>query len=137
MIPTAQRRASALVLAGLTAALTACFDDPVVDTIRQPGEMTATLVSPNGDEGSAVLELRSGTVLELSSTESTMHVYGVQTTPGRIVVLRLLPGEITFRIVADDVNNPPAFGVLEVGGPDDALRPDLSGYSVRLGGGGS
>ena len=127
----------ALTMAVLVAALSGCFSDPVGGGPRQAGEMTATVVSPNGDEGSAILEVASGTIVAVGSTESYTQVYGVATAPARVVVVRLEPGEIALHLVAADVNHPPELRVVQVAGPDNALRTDLSGYSVRLSGGGS
>lgn len=129
-------RASILVLS-LLPLVAGCLPDPVGSGIANPGDMTATLVSPNGNEGSAVLELTSGTILAITTPETYERVYGVPTAPGRIVIVRRDPGQITFRLVADDIDNPPEIRVVEVAGPDDVLRADLSRYSVKLTGGGS
>jgi len=132
----ATRRASAfaVVLLVLTT-LASCNDDPTGGDIRQPGELTASLVSPNGVEGSALLEVASGTVLDVTAVEPYVHVFRVGVNPVRIVVLRLEPGEISLRLTIDDVNHPPELRVVDVGGPDDQLRASLAGYSVSLGGG--
>lgn len=124
------------LLAAAVFALGACSDEPTGGAPR-PGEMRATLVSPNGPEGSAVLELTGGTIQDVAAAEAFVRVYWVSGTPARFVVLRLEPGEIAFRLLTADVNDPPELRVVEVGGPDDALRSDLSGYSVAvtLGGG--
>lgn len=132
----AKRRTSALVvfLLGLTT-FASCNEDPTGGEMRQPGELTASLVSPNGDEGSALLEVASGTVLDVTAVEPYVHVFRVGSNPARIVVLRMEPGEIAFRLTTDDVNQPPELRVVDVGGPDDQLRSSLAGYSVSLGGG--
>jgi len=116
----------------LVTALASCNDNPTSGDVRQPGVMTATLVSPNGAEGSALLEVGSGTVLDVTPVESYVRAYRVAANPVRIVVLRLEPGDIAFRLTTDDVNRPPELRVVDVGGPDDQLRPSLSGYSVSL-----
>ena len=123
------RRASAFGLAALLATVAACGDDPTAgDPVR--GEMRATLVSPNGAEGSAVLEVVSGALLDVAAPEPGVRVYWSQ--GGKVVVLRRAPGQIAFRLLAADVNQPPELRVVEVGAPDDALRDDLSGYTVAV-----
>jgi hypothetical protein len=116
----------------LVLTLASCNDGPTSGDVPQPGEMTATLISPNGAEGSALLEVGSGTVLDVTPVGSYVRAYRVAANPVRIVVLRLEPGDITFRLTTDDVNRPPELRVVDIGGPDDQLRPSLSGYSVSL-----
>jgi len=132
----ATRRTSALgMVMLLVTTLASCNDNPTSGDVQQPGEMTATLISPNGAEGSALLEVSSGTVLGVAPVESYVHVYRVAANPVRIVVLRLQPGDIAFRLTTGDVNRPPELRIVDVGGPDDQLRPSLSGYSVQVTGG--
>jgi hypothetical protein len=112
--------------------LASCNDNPTSGDVQQPGVMAATLVSPNGAEGSALLEVGSGTVLDVTPMESYVRVYRVAANPVRVVVLRLEPGDIAFRLTTDDVNRPPELRVVDVGGPDNQLRPSLAGYSVSV-----
>ncbi len=109
-----------------------CGTDPTGDGPPVPGEMVAALGSPFGAEGSAVLEVASGTVTGVSSDDPDLLVYRIATQPVRIVVLRGTPGALAFRLSTDDVHHPPELRVVEVGGPDDAIRGSVSGYAVAL-----
>lgn len=129
-------RARALGLALLLTALSACLDGPTGGGARS-GEMRASLVSPHGFEGAAVLEVVSGEMLDVASPGPFVRVYWGPANVRRVVVIRRDPGEISFRLLARDVNDPPELRVLEVAGPDDALRPSLSGYSVTVTRGGA
>lgn len=122
-------RALGLALALL--ALSGCLDDPT-DGRPVPGEMWATLVSPHGPEGSAVLEVVSGEILDVAAAEPFVRVYWAPGGTRRLVVLRRDAGEIGFRLLAEDVSDPPELRIVEVGAPDDRLREDLSGYSVAV-----
>lgn len=128
------RRATTVGTILVLTALAACRNEPTGggDIPPQPGDATATVVSPNGDEGSAVLEVTGGTVLDVRTDEAYVRVYRVPTDPVRIVVARLRPGELTFRLTTDDVGHLPGIRVVEVGAPDDRLRPDITGYSVTV-----
>ncbi|MBW3535156.1 MAG: hypothetical protein KY453_08070 [Gemmatimonadetes bacterium] len=130
------RAARAFGLALLLTGLSGCLDTPT-DGGRRSGEMRASLVSPHGAEGSAVLEVVSGEILDVASPGPFVRVYWGISNVRRVVVIRRDPGEIAFRLLARDVNDPPELRVLEVGGPDDVLRPSLSGYSVTVTRGGN
>ncbi len=108
-----------------------CGEDPTGQA-PIPGDLVATMVSPIGAEGSAVLEVGSGTVTRVTSDDPDLLVYRVATQPVRIVAFRGGPGAIVFRVHTDDVMRPPELRVVEVGAPDDALRTNLGGYSVTL-----
>ena len=76
------------------------------------------------------MEVTTGGILDVASAEPFVRVYWVPGAPTRVVVVRRDPGEIAFRLLAEDVNDPPELRVVEVGGPDDALRDDLAEYAV-------
>lgn len=121
-----------LALAVLVTAGTAgCGEDPTGQA-PIPGRMMATMVSPIGAEGAAVLEVTSGTVTSVSSDDPDLLVYRVQGQPVRIVALRGTAGVIVFRLATDDVTRPPELHLVEVGAPDDQLRTSLGGYAVTL-----
>lgn len=117
------------VLAALT--LAACSDPPTGGEVSIPGSVTTTLVSPSGNEGSAIFEVVDGVVSSVEALEDDVAVYLVGTTPQRVVVLRRVPGVIAARLVVGDVQKVELRAV-EVGGPEDELRPNLDAYSVRL-----
>lgn len=95
-----------------------------------PGSLTATVVSPNGPEGAAVVSLSTGaTVNSVGGTQAYAHA-GLQET--RVVLINPAGGELSFEIFVNNAAEPPVAAVLEVAGPDDALRADVSAYSVEF-----
>ena len=111
------------------AVLVGCSD---VGPSGGPGMLTATLSSPNGDEGAAVIFLLAEGVVEVSPLGDT-EAYAVtsgQTT--RIVLVNQAGGALTFGVNVEDVSRPLVGLVREVAGPDDMLRSDLAGYRVEV-----
>lgn len=106
-----------------------CTDGPAPG----PGTLAASLVSPHGAEGAAVLEL-VGPGIEGVSGGAGARVWG---RPGggdtvAVVVVADQPGALTFRVAVADTLLRPEVRVVEVAGPDDALRGVLAGYRVEL-----
>jgi len=110
-------------------ALAACMD---AGPRPGPGTATATLISPNGEEGAAVLLLAGEgvTAIEpIGDTEVWASTSGDET---RVVLINQLGGTLAFEVVMADLRRPFVADVIEVAGPDDALRADLTGYRVEL-----
>jgi hypothetical protein len=125
--PLLPKRALALCLLFL---LPACSDSP--GGPGGEGEMVVRLVSPSAAEGAALLEVSAAEVLEVSAPAGVTvfaHPLGERL---RIGVLRDDPGELRFQALVRDVRDPPAIAVIEVAGPDNALRPSVAEYEVRL-----
>ena len=96
-----------------------------------PGTLTAVLVSPNGAEGAAILDV-VGQVDSFDGS-SDVSVYTTPTANGtRAIVVRLSPGALQMSMRVPDVSNPPAITVVEVAGGDDKLRPSVAGYRVDI-----
>ena len=96
-----------------------------------PGPLSAVLVSPNGNEGAAVLDV-TGTV-ESVSTPSGVSAYTTPSANGlRIVLVRLDAGSLSMTLKVADISQPPSLSVVEVAGPDNALRQSLAGYRVEI-----
>jgi hypothetical protein len=96
-----------------------------------PGPLSAALVSPNGDEGAAVLDV-AGTVTSVT-TPTGVSAYTTPAANGvRIVLVRLDAGPISMTLNVPDISNPPTLSVVEVAGPDNALRQSLAGYRVEI-----
>ena len=115
-----------LVLVGLAA----CGDDPVPG----PGTLTASVVSPNGDEGAAVLLLLGdgiGSVASFGDTEAHAQLVPSESR-ARVVLINESGGTLTFELQVANVLDPPTWVVEEVAGPDDALRADLDAYRVEF-----
>lgn len=96
------------------------------------GSFLATLVSPHGNEASAVFELTGGiglgTVSPIDGEVFYQH-FGVST---RIVVVMDDPGEVRFQVSTEDVGQIPEASVIQVASGENELRASLSGYSVQF-----
>jgi hypothetical protein len=121
------RRAAGVVALLLVGACTG--EGPV----SAPGTLTATLVSPNGAEGAAVIVLAGDGVTDvqpLGDTEVHSRTTGTTTW---VVLLSELGGTLAFSLTVPDTTQPPTAVVQEVAGADDALRDLASGYRVEFG----
>lgn len=120
------RLAALLILPALLVAA-ACGDsqDP------EPGDVLVSLVSPAGDEGGAVFRIVGETVTTAGTGQGSVFVRQVE-GESRVVLVREPAGPLSFTLTVDDVNRPPTVEVVEVVGPDDALRTTLSAYDVRV-----
>lgn len=121
-------KASRLLLAAVLVALTACSDG---SGKWGPGRVTATLESPNGAEGAAVVVLLGdeiGAVRSLGATEA----YSAPAGGGvRLVLVDRAGGTLSFEVGLGNLGRPPLAVVEQVAGPDDQLRADVSGYRVE------
>lgn len=111
-------------------ALVACADE---GPLSGPGTLTATLMSPNGAEGAALVILVGegiGAVTAVGATE-------VHTRAGagsmQIVLINQQGGDLSFQLAVADTTQPPQAIVQEVAGPDDELRSVLTAYVVEFG----
>jgi hypothetical protein len=117
----------AFLVAGLV--LAACTDHT---RPSGPGSFTATLISPNGPEGAAVVLLVGEGVSELHAIGDT-EVHAI--TSGdetKVVLINQVGGTLAFEIAVADLRRPLVGAVTEVAGPDDALRTSLTGYSLDI-----
>jgi hypothetical protein len=98
------------------------------------GSFLATLVSPHGNEASAVFELTGGvglgTVSPIDGEVFYQH-FGAST---RIVVVMDDPGEVRFQVRTEDIGQVPEVTVIQVASGENELRASLSGYSVQIAG---
>ena len=96
-----------------------------------PGPVSAALLSPNGNEGSAVLDVVGP--VESVSTPSGVIAYTTPSANGlRVVLVRLEAGALSMILNVPDVSTPPSVSVVEVAGPDDKVRQSLAGYRVEV-----
>jgi hypothetical protein len=117
----------AVLVVGLV--LAACTDGALRPG---PGRLTATLRSPSGDEGAAVLLLVGEGVTgvdQLGDTEVYAVTSGDET---RVVLVNQAGGTLAFAVDVADVGRPLVAVVTEVAGPDDVLRTDLGSYTVEV-----
>lgn len=106
----------------------ACFDS---GASPRPGALTATVQSPNGDEGGAVVLLLGEGVLGVSGARDT-DAYSASSDEGtRVVVINAAGGALTFAVEVADVERPPSVLFRQVAAPDDRLRDELSGYLIE------
>jgi len=94
--------------------------------------LVATLVSPNGDEGSAILELTGGSDLGTVSPLGGEVLYEHGPAATRIVVIMDEPGAVRFQVRTEDVGTLPAVSVIQVADGMNRLRGSLAGYQVRF-----
>ena len=113
------------MLAPLVLLLLAC-DDPVGDQAT----MLATLVSPNGAEGAALVELPVDGVSGVTAVDGEVLEL-IQGGRRQIAIVRDAPGPISFRFTFADETRPPEVRVVQVSGPDDTPRA-LAGYRVDV-----
>ena len=96
-----------------------------------PGTVTAVLVSPNGPEGAAVLDV-SGAVESFTGTND-VSVYTTPASGGtRVIIVRLTPGELSVNMKVASTDEPPPVTVVEVADGDNRLRTSTTGYQVTF-----
>jgi len=111
--------------------LTACSD---AARPSGPGAHTATVRSPHGAEGAAVLTLVGEGVLDVRPVGGTEVYSVVSGALTRVVLIDQAGGTLAFEVIVAELSRPLVALLQEVAGPDDELRDDLSGYRVELGG---
>ncbi len=115
-----------IALAAVT--FVACGDDPTPPE-PVPGDLLVTVVSPNGAEGSAVLETAEAGIVGVSADEAQVFHWRAGGL-SRVVVLLDQAGELRFRLSVEDLNRPPRLRIVEVADSSNTLRPSLAGYRV-------
>lgn len=121
------RRLACVGLLALAAAT--CGDDATPPAVPTPGTLTVRLDSPAGTESAARFRLVGPGVRDVAASEGRVFSATRGDTTDVIVVLEL-PGDVRFRLSVADTATLPDMTVVEVAGPDNALRP-LGGYSVE------
>lgn len=97
------------------------------------GTLTATLVSPNGAEGAAVIVLAGEGVTDVRPAGDTEVHSRTAGSTTYVVLLSEPGGTLAFSLSVPDTTQPPTAVVQQVAGADDALRDVLSGYRVEFG----
>lgn len=114
--------------AGLLLAVALACGDQAPAT---PGTFTVEVTSPNGDEGAARVSLAGGGVRSVSAIDGWVYDQ-LADTLATVLVVNDAPGPLRFRVEVADTAVALQGTVVEVAGPDDALRASLAGYSVRV-----
>ena len=117
-----------LFVAVLAVATAACGDSGPESA---PGTLTATLVSPNGAEGSALFSLVGPGINGVRPVEGWAFAESTGDTT-RVVVVGDQDGVLRFQVELADTTRKPVTSVLQVAGPDDALRAALTAYEVEI-----
>lgn len=97
-----------------------------------PGTLTARILSPNGAEGAAVVEVSGPGIGEIGAREGRLFSERRGDTVRVVLVREGEAGELSFTLSVADTTQPLAGTVLEVAGPDDALRSGLSSYTLEI-----
>jgi hypothetical protein len=96
-----------------------------------PGTITASVISPNGAEGAAILDVTG--VVDTVTSGGDLRAFSTVTPTGRrVIVVRSNPGALSVRLRVPDVSQPPSVSIVEVADGDDSLRSSLAGYRVEL-----
>ena len=96
-----------------------------------PGTITVSIVSPNGAEGAAILDI-VGPVETVTGANDVSAYPTPSATGTRVVLVRMTPGSLQVRLGIPDVSRPPSVSVIEVADGNDRLRESVGGYSVEL-----
>ncbi len=114
----------------LALASLACGDDPTPPEVPTPGTVTVRLDSPAAAESAGRFRLVGEGIRDVLTSEGRLFSAIRGDTADVIVVLEF-PGEVRFRLSVADTADLPAMTVVEVAGPDNALRA-LGGYALEI-----
>ena len=98
----------------------------------QPGEIEVFLVSPNGLETAAIVEL-DGVFDQISAPASAVAFSEIVGDRTRIAIMMRASGDVWFRVFVPSVSDPPLARVLEVAGPNNEIRDDVESYALQFG----
>lgn len=118
-----------LLVAAMALACLACGDDGPSGPPPGAGDLVAHLVSPYGNEGAAVFETTDAGISSVDCDSCQIYHNRVDGT-SRIVVLMDGSGELRFTLSVADRQSPPELRVIEVAGPSNQARDDVSVYAV-------
>ncbi len=93
--------------------------------------VTVRLESPNEREGAALITFDQtlGDITEAGTTQIFRSDFDSTT---RLVLMNMSGGQLSFVTILSDISQLPSVTLLQVAGPDDLLRDDLSPYSVTF-----
>ncbi|SUZ52403.1 uncharacterized protein METZ01_LOCUS5257 [marine metagenome] len=97
-----------------------------------PGILTATLKSPNGAEGAALVVLMGPGIGEVTPVGSNQLYSNSSLDEVRIVLINQNDGTLAFRVEVADTTIEPAAIVEEVANPDNLIRSTLDGYQLEF-----
>lgn len=123
------KRVRGLVLLGMAVLAVSCGD---AGPRSGPGTLTATLVSPHGDEGAAVVEVFGPGITGVASVDGRAFSERRGDTVRVVVVREEGAGVLRFTLSVADTTQLFGGTVLEVAGPDDVLRSAVSTYTLEI-----
>ena len=129
---SARVRIALASIAALLFAPLACTGDDGSGAPRDPLVRLATVESPNGAEGAAVVELAGDVAADVSADDGSEAFAESALGVTRVVVVRAAPGALRFRLRLPAGATPPTARVIEVADGDNRLRASVAGYSVRF-----
>ena len=97
-----------------------------------PGILTATLKSPNGAEGAALVVLMGPGIGEVTPVGSNQLYSNSSLDEVRIILINQNDGTLAFRVEVADTTIKPAAIVEEVANPDNQIRSTLDGYQLEF-----
>ncbi len=97
-----------------------------------PGILTATLKSPNGAEGAALVVLMGPGIGEVTPVGSNQVYSNSSLDEVRVVLINQNDGTLAFRVEVADTTIEPAAIVEEVVDPGNRLRPTADGYELEF-----
>lgn len=126
---TRSRRPLFLLLVLALASAISCGDEGT--SPPPPTIFGARLASPADGDGAALLRLTGPVEQVTTATADTLLLHTRADTTWVFVALRT-PGELTFTVRTPELAGRPSATVLQVVGPDNALRDDLDAYTLEL-----
>lgn len=97
-----------------------------------PGILTATLKSPNGAEGAALVVLMGPGIGEVTPVGSNQLYSNSSLDEVRIVLINQNDGTLAFRVEVADTTIEPTAIVEEVANPHNQIRLTLDGYQLEF-----
>ncbi|MEO7521978.1 MAG: hypothetical protein ABIW79_09195 [Gemmatimonas sp.] len=96
-----------------------------------PGAVATKLVSPNGDDGAALLEFSAGVQSVSAPAGTTAFLERLPDGAVRVLLVRETPGRFEFSLRVADRASLPTARVLDVSDAVDVPRTDVTVYRIE------
>jgi hypothetical protein len=124
------RRRIVLVCSLVVLTTVRCSDEPLAPP-RVPGQFTLVVMSPNDDDGAALVELDGAGVTSVGA-DSAEVLTDMRDGRLRVVVARRSPGPLVLTLAVRDTAADLDAVLLEVADAADAPRSSLAGYTIEI-----